>query len=170
MTGTPRSGYRPLDAPRRGPQLPSSYVQRAGAVLLDAVVMVVMVPTPVAVVFLVTGRPLNTCTWSGGIESCAMSPENARLSRILFWCFAAVFVVFHSWMTSTRRTWGQRAAGVEIVDDATGARVTFGRSLIRTIAMVPSALALGLGFWWAFWDRRRRTWHDIVARTRSVSP
>ena len=58
---------------------------------------------------------------------------------------------------------------MRIVDDATGERIGFGRALLRIVAMVVSALPLGLGFWWMFVDGRRRTWHDLIARTRAIS-
>lgn len=31
-----------------------------------------------------------------------------------------------------------------------------------------SLLAAGLGFWWAWWDRERLTWHDRASGTRLV--
>jgi len=40
--------------------------------------------------------------------------------------------------------------------------------LIRTLALVPSVLPLGLGFWAAAWHEERQTWHDRIAGTRVI--
>lgn len=180
MTDPSRSGYRPLDAPRRERQLGASVPQQVGAGLLDAVVAFVMVPVPISVTFMLTGRSLVRCAWNTPtapigdivepVESCVLSPGDARLSRVMFWLLAVVFVMFHSWMTTRRRTWGQRAAGIAVVEHATGERVGFGRALVRTVVAIPGALVLGVGFWWALRDPDRRALHDRVAGTRSISP
>lgn len=47
---------------------------------------------------------------------------------------------------------------------APGARA----GLIRTIALLPSVLPVGLGFWAAAWHREGQTWHDRIARTRVI--
>ena len=39
------------------------------------------------------------------------------------------------------------------------------RALGRELAMVASALPLGLGFAWAAWDARGQAWHDRIAGT-----
>ncbi|MGM0380491.1 MAG: RDD family protein [bacterium] len=41
-------------------------------------------------------------------------------------------------------------------------------ALGRTLASFVSALPLGLGFWWAFWDSAGQTWHDKIAGTYVV--
>jgi uncharacterized RDD family membrane protein YckC len=40
--------------------------------------------------------------------------------------------------------------------------------LVRTVALLPSILPLGLGFWAASWHPERQTWHDRIARTRVI--
>jgi uncharacterized RDD family membrane protein YckC len=87
----------------------------------------------------------------------------------LFWSLASIYIVAFSWFVSRRRTFGQRAVGARVVDAETEESIPLGRSLIRTLAMVVSALPLGIGFWWALLDRRGRTWHDLIARTRVIS-
>ena len=52
--------------------------------------------------------------------------------------------------------------------DAHGAPPGVRAGLIRTIAFIPSMLPLGLGFWWAAWDREGQTWHDRIAGTRVI--
>jgi uncharacterized RDD family membrane protein YckC len=45
---------------------------------------------------------------------------------------------------------------------------TWGDTLRRLGAALLSWLPLGLGWWWALIDERRRTWHDMLSRTRVV--
>ncbi len=46
-----------------------------------------------------------------------------------------------------------------------GSRLGPARALGREMAMVASALPLGLGFAWAAWDARGQAWHDRIAGT-----
>ncbi len=169
MNTEPRTGYQPLDAPHRPRYRSAPFVQRAGAVVLDAVVAFVCVPVPVQVYFLLTGRGGLQCTWNGNTEVCLTDPADARLSRIMFWTLATVFALAFSWAVSRRRTLGQAAVGIRVADATTGAPVSFGRAIVRTLAMVVSLVPLGLGFWWALVDRDRRTWHDLIARTTAIA-
>ena len=38
------------------------------------------------------------------------------------------------------------------------------RYSVGTLSLLPA----GLGFWWAWFDRDRLTWHDRASRTRIV--
>lgn len=166
-----RPVYRPLDVPRGPDQIPANFLQRSGSLILDVWVWFICVPFPVSIVTWLSDQPLRPCTWYGGVESCqATTGHDLLVSRLLFWCLAIVFTLGISWLVSRRSTLGQRAVGMRIVDDATGGRIGFGRALLRTLAMMISAIPLGLGFWWVFVDARDRTWHDIIARTRAISP
>lgn len=173
------TAYRPLDAPRRTDQLPATFVQRAGAVLLDAAVGFVCVPVPVSAFFTFSTRRFETCVRTGKsvvidgqevfVETCTADVANQWLSRIMFWTLLTLYVLALSWWISRRRTLGQRATGTAVVDEQHGTRIGFRRALLRTLAMAISAAPLGLGFWWALWDRRKRTWHDMIAGTKAIS-
>ena len=64
-------------------------------------------------------------------------------------------------------TMGMRAWRVRIVDEK-GNRPGWGKSAIRFLVSLFSAVAAGAGFLWALADSRKRTWHDILSRTRLV--
>jgi uncharacterized RDD family membrane protein YckC len=163
--------YRPLGVPRGPDQIPANFVQRCGSLILDVWLWFICVPFPVSIITWFSGQPLRPCTFYGDVESCqATTGSDLLVSRLLFWSFATVFTLLISWLVSRRSTLGQRAVAMRIVDDATGKRIGFGRALLRNLAMVISAIPLGLGFWWMFVDSRDRTWHDIIARTRAISP
>ncbi|NND64783.1 MAG: RDD family protein [Gammaproteobacteria bacterium] len=39
------------------------------------------------------------------------------------------------------------------------------QSLLRSMAMLLTIASLGVGFLWIIYDKKRRTWHDIIANT-----
>ena len=50
-----------------------------------------------------------------------------------------------------------------------GRPVDVGVALVRAAAAIFSALVLGLGFFWAGWDRGKQSWHDKIAGTVMVT-
>lgn len=65
------------------------------------------------------------------------------------------------------QTLGMRAWRLRLVG-ADGGRPTLRQAAIRFGVAILSWLPAGLGFWWALFDRKRRTWHDLASRTRIV--
>jgi uncharacterized RDD family membrane protein YckC len=170
VNATLRTAYQPLDAPRRPAQIPANFLQRSGSLILDVWLWFICVPFPVSIVTWFSDEPLLPCTFYGEVESCQPTTGDAlTVSRVAFWTLCVMFVLLLSWLVSRRTTLGQRAVGMRVVDDATGQRIGVGRAILRTVAMVLSAIPVGLGFWWVFVDPRGRTWHDVIARTRAIS-
>jgi uncharacterized RDD family membrane protein YckC len=60
---------------------------------------------------------------------------------------------------------GKALLGLKVVRKD-GAKVSFGRSLLRFFAYFISAIFLFLGFLWILWDPKRRGWHDKIAGTQ----
>lgn len=44
----------------------------------------------------------------------------------------------------------------------------FYHTAVRQMAAILSFIPLGLGYWWAFWDPHRQTWHDKIMHTYVV--
>ena len=65
-------------------------------------------------------------------------------------------------------TIGLRIAGARMVR-SNGDLSGFFHTAVRSWAAVLSAIPLGLGFWWAFWDPWRQTWHDKIMGTYVLS-
>ncbi len=61
-------------------------------------------------------------------------------------------------------TIGLGLAGARIVRE-NGDLSGFYHTSVRSFASALSMIPLGLGFWWAFWDSRRQTWHDKMLHT-----
>lgn len=72
------------------------------------------------------------------------------------------FTYFHA---STGQTLGNKAVGIKIIDQATGANIDYVRAFTRWIVSIVSAIPIGLGYFWMLWDPAKQTWHDKAART-----
>lgn len=59
-------------------------------------------------------------------------------------------------------TLGMRAWRVRLVFDG-GTVPGWGRCLVRFAVSLVSAAAVGAGFFWSLFDKRRRTWHDLAS-------
>lgn len=81
-----------------------------------------------------------------------------------FYLLAMVYYPLGWSKFSEGQTLGMRAMDIEVVDRA-GAFISPWRSIGRYLAANLSAIPLGLGFWWAVWDKEKQTWHDKIATT-----
>lgn len=79
--------------------------------------------------------------------------------------FGFWYVLHHVGLVVEGGTLGHRLAGLRVVRHD-GTRVGIPHAFIREAARLFVSLPpLGLGFLWMLDDRRRRTWHDIMAST-----
>ncbi len=60
---------------------------------------------------------------------------------------------------------GKLLLDCRIVDARTLGKPSFGQFVIRYLGYFLSGLALGLGFLWIVFDKRKQGWHDKLART-----
>ena len=82
--------------------------------------------------------------------------------------FVGSVVQLVNWIMFRRgRTIGLKMAGARILRE-NGDVAGFFHTSVRAAASVLSAIPLGLGFWWAFWDPWRQTWHDKLLHTYVV--
>jgi len=82
---------------------------------------------------------------------------------LLFW------LVYHVAMWAWKGTTvGGMVVGIKLVR-VDGRPVDVGVALVRAAAAIFSALVLGLGFFWAGWDRGKQSWHDKIAGTVMVT-
>ncbi len=66
------------------------------------------------------------------------------------------------------QTLGMRAWRIRLIA-ADGGPITLPRACGRFFAGWLAALPLGIGYWWALFDRQqRRCWHDMLSGTRVV--
>ena len=78
---------------------------------------------------------------------------------------ATAFSYFVMMTKSRGQTLGKMALGIQVVDSS-GNIPTVGTILLREIpCKILSALPLYLGYAWAGWDDKKRSWHDHLSRT-----
>jgi TonB family protein len=83
----------------------------------------------------------------------------------VFWTFIG-YVVFALWFLSQGKTPGKWLVGIRVVDKRQGSLPGLGRMLVReTIGKIVSGFFLGLGYFWAIFDRDGQAWHDKIAGT-----
>ncbi len=79
-----------------------------------------------------------------------------------------LWLVYHAAMWAWKGTTvGGIVMGIKLVR-LDGRPVDVGVALVRAAAAIFSALVMGLGFFWAGWDRGKQSWHDKMAGTVMV--
>lgn len=139
------------------PGQPADFVARAGGVLLEVVIwMVFRIATLLPIIVL------------GGLLSAVGA---GLLSGLLVFVVTLLPLAATIWLEAVPQgqTYGKHVLRIAVVDARTSETgIGFLRSVGRRLAMIVSALPLGLGFLWSLWDPERRTWHDLLTGTRVV--
>lgn len=136
---------------------PASFLRRAGAYVIDIVAIGLIWFGSAIVVAIPGSRP----------EEGLNEPWETFVYSIVY-ALPAYWFVYHWVSNAIGVSIGKLIVGISIEPPIT-APSPIVRGLIRTIGEVISALTLGLGYFWALWDRDNRTWHDRMAGTRVVS-
>jgi uncharacterized RDD family membrane protein YckC len=140
-----------------GEHVTAGLVSRAGAMVIDAVVVAAAFYGGLALgtltVQVLLFRGLNANAVSGPFVSLVFGVWTG----LYFWAGWSVF----------GKTLGKALVGLKVVR-SDGAKLGWWRALVRLAAFALSAVALGIGFAWVAVDRGRRAWHDILAGTRVV--
>ncbi len=103
-------------------------------------------------------------TGAGVVALLATGGDHVTAAYYSLQPFGLVFWFAYKWLLdSNGGTVGKMAVGVRVVDDVTLQPIGYARGLGRTLMAIVSSAALGLGFLWAAWDSRGKTWHDHVA-------
>jgi uncharacterized RDD family membrane protein YckC len=93
------------------------------------------------------------------------SPENGWHSTIAIIALVLYAIAFLGCLSSGL-TPGKALLSIRVVDKRTGSPAGFGQMFVREIiGKFVSGFFLGLGFFWAIWDRDAQAWHDKLAST-----
>ncbi len=161
-------GYQAYRPGMRAPSY-AGFWSRLGANFIDSLIVGV-VPAILYGVGIATS-PQDACTTtydsSGGVyTSCgadlgAVGPY--LIAAFLAYVLLSFFVIVRP-IGLTGQSIGSRAAGVRVIDSATGRPIGVGRSFGRFLAaLFISRWCCNLGFLWMLWDDRKQTWHDKLA-------
>lgn len=161
---TPPGGSAREAAPTSLIDMPAGFVSRLLALLIDVALLgAVLLVGGVIWYVLLFVMPRGLSSWV---------PQGLRwlmslLAEIVIPGVAAVIVVcgyFLFFFTVTGQTIGKRAIGLRVVA-ADGGKLSVRRAALRLTGYFLSALPFYYGFLAMLFDRRRRTWHDRLART-----
>ena len=144
----------------------ASVWRRLGAYLVDVIPILCLVLL-VFVLFFDFGETYAKYSSSpGNIEARVnFLIERNRIRDISF----LLWVIYGALLEGTvlQGTLGKKALGITVVDES-GRRISTGRSIARNMAKIVSLIPLGLGFIWALFSKERKTWHDMIAKTRVI--
>lgn len=160
--GTPVSGGSPPEAWQPSAPIVSAGAERASFWLRLAGWIIDVIVTSVGSAMLgVAIGILFLAATAGDGDGAALGNGTQLLSFLAGFCY--------KWLLdSNGGTIGKMAIGIRVVDDVTLQPIGYARGLGRTLMSLVSGAALGLGFLWAAWDRRGKTWHDHVAGSSVV--
>lgn len=156
---TPASTVAPLRVRVAG------FWRRTGAGLVDAIVLSLVFLVLQLGVAAVLDQPLPRLSQIGPdylLDAAVSGSPLAEIAAVVF--LVVVFTYFFVFHATQGQTLGKRLFRIRVID-AYGARPTFARTLVRTMAYAPSALLLTLGFVWIGVDREKRGLHDWLADT-----
>lgn len=75
------------------------------------------------------------------------------------------FAFFGGFWVRTGQTLGMLTWRVQVVRSDGGGRISWNQALLRYLGALISWIPFGLGFWWAFYDQDKKTWHDRLSKT-----
>ncbi len=143
------SGLTSLDRAPGATARPAGFARRLFAILLDGIILSII-------------ADLVRFTYEFAARSDAgMLRFDAPM--IISLCVGLIY--FTLFTAEGGQTIGKRVFKIRVVL-LNGKDISYGLALFRTLGYVLSFFfGTFLGFIWAFWDRRRQTWHDKAAGT-----
>ncbi|MCL5018992.1 MAG: RDD family protein [Patescibacteria group bacterium] len=76
-------------------------------------------------------------------------------------------IYYTIFLGSIGRTPGKALMGLKVIRND-GRKPGYGQAFLRTIYYIISFVPVGLGYFWIIWDRNKRGFHDIIAKTEVV--
>lgn len=131
------------------PAVPASWAARAAALGIDVLFGMALIAT---LALLAWTAPLMGWLWWVYVVVAAL---------------AGLAMMVNRWVLPPRTGWtvGRAVTGIRVVRSSDGAPAGTGRLLIRDIAHLLDTATIFLGWLWPLWDRRHRTFADLLLRT-----
>lgn len=86
----------------------------------------------------------------------------------IFISYVLPFVITMAFWFYKSATPGKMALGLKIVDAKTLNKASTRKLVVRYLGYYVSLLAIGLGYFWVGWDKKKQAWHDKMAGTLVV--
>lgn len=142
---------------------PASLSRRLAAIFYDALLCFALLLVTAFIYKLVLMAFIGEARLKAMSESGSLDGD-PFLSTILLLVIFGFFAKFwtHSGQTLGMQVWGIR------VQNADGSGISLLQALLRFMVSIASWLCLGLGFIWALFDKRNRSWHDLYSNSQLV--
>jgi uncharacterized RDD family membrane protein YckC len=140
----------PIEAAATGPVFGGFWI-RFAAYIIDSLIL--------GVISFVMGWVLGFALGLAG-SSVSMAQQVGGVAGLV----VSVLYFTWSWVRSGS-TPGMSLMGLQVVRDADGGPISWGKALIRYVGLIISTLVLFIGLIWVAFDRRKRGWHDLMAGT-----
>lgn len=101
---------------------------------------------------------------SGNSQTAVTGDVVNIILSLVGWVIQIAYFVF--FIGRTGQTLGKKAMGIKVVKVDTMDHPTYLDAFLReVVGKFLSAIVFLLGYLWAFWDPRKQTWHDKIAKT-----
>lgn len=143
----------------------AGFGMRLGAYLIDIIPIVILIS-----IFLYSTFGLNPFNSGNSVIDLGHEFEKAiSVKAMVRYLSFFMWIIYCSIMEASlyEGTFGKKIIGIKVTDKD-GNPLTIGQSIIRNLTKVISYIALALGFIWVLFDKERRSWHDIIAKTYVV--
>ncbi|MFY1674656.1 RDD family protein [Plantactinospora sp. WMMB334] len=132
----------------------ASWGPRVGAYLIDAVVVL-----PLVILAYITG-------------GASMDAESGQVTGPgpLYYVFLVLTIAlsgYNRWFLAGRtgQSWGKKALGIRLVDEAGGEPIGAGKAFVRDIAHFVDQIICYIGYLFPLWDAKRQTIADKIMKT-----
>ncbi|MEN0048116.1 MAG: RDD family protein [Bacteroidota bacterium] len=139
---------------------------RLGAYLIDIIPIIILLNILIYLIFGLS--PINS--GDSIINLGGQEFEESKVTRaIVRYLSFLVWIIYCTIMeaSSYEGTFGKKMVGIKVTDE-NGSRLTTGKSITRNLTKIISYIAIVLGFIWVLFDKERRGWHDMIAKTYVV--
>jgi uncharacterized RDD family membrane protein YckC len=142
---------------------PAGFFSRFEAFVIDLVILIIV--QLVASTFIQT--IIRFFKLAGLVTSIQTLLDNSTFQLVSGSLLMTLFAIgyFSFFWTLVGYTPGKALLGLKVVRK-NGAKLSFGRSLLRFFSYWISLIPLALGFFWILWDTKRQGWHDKIAGTQ----
>jgi uncharacterized RDD family membrane protein YckC len=129
----------------------ATWLQRVGAYLLDGLCV-----APFSILAAVLGHS----TGSDGLP-------HYNAFYYLFSLLGLVVTGYNRWYQAgkTGQSWGKKALGIRLLDEATGQPIGGGKAFLRDLAHIVDAVICYIGFLFPLWDAKKQTLADKIVKT-----
>lgn len=142
---------------------------RVGAWIIDSLIAVVFL-VPAGAMLIAGPKEINFRT--DGFAGPGLYEEptavTIAIAVLLYLVGFIAYLVLYCRMLGKGATIGRKAAGYRVLDERTMQPIGTGRAVGRYFATILSAMPFYLGLLWPLWDNERRTFHDMIVKTRAI--